>query len=133
MACVSARSRMRPVAPLAGSVDRNLPLIRTSQKFRESLPSRGAWIEILAYEYKLTDAVVAPLAGSVDRNSCAVNLIASAIGSLPSRGAWIEICGRRPYAGRRYVAPLAGSVDRNYLCASRTHRNPRRSPRGERG
>ena len=77
-----------------------------------SLPSRGAWIEILAYEYKLTDAVVAPLAGSVDRNFALTE----------------------SETKTQYVAPLAGSVDRNEAARHMIDRiAARRSPRGERG
>ena len=40
-------SRVRPaVAPLAGSVDRNGYIAITHFEEKESLPSRGAWIEI---------------------------------------------------------------------------------------
>ena len=55
-----------------------------------SLPSRGAWIEIIPWAAAVPALTVAPLAGSVDRN--------------------------RPAAARPAhpdVAPLAGSVDRN--------------------
>ena len=56
-----------------------------------SLPSRGAWIEIVF--------------SSLDFSSK---------GSLPSRGAWIEIYYDLTLKEwRDYVAPLAGSVDRN--------------------
>ena len=34
----------------------------------QSLPSRGAWIEIFMYSDFLMAVTVAPLAGSVDRN-----------------------------------------------------------------
>ena len=34
-----------------------------------SLPSRGAWIEIISMRVKLRSTQVAPLAGSVDRNT----------------------------------------------------------------
>ena len=56
----------------------------------ESLPSRGAWIEI----WRST--------GSTSANR-----------SLPSRGAWIEITTNCCGATGTHVAPLAGSVDRN--------------------
>src|SRR5699024_5600584 len=75
------------VAPLAGSVDRNL--------FPKSL--FRCW-------------KVAPLAGSVDRNivlgvALAVNLL-----SLPSRGAWIEIGGRkRAYSNAKQSLPSRGA------------------------
>ena len=35
------------VAPLAGSVDRNIAELRSRGIFVKSLPSRGAWIEIV--------------------------------------------------------------------------------------
>ena len=56
-----------------------------------SLPSRGAWIEMLRLLAALFGGVVAPLAGSVDRNFQRLPLLASAYPSLPSRGAWIEM------------------------------------------
>ena len=59
------------VAPLAGSVDRNPYEGVTEWKDVPSLPSRGAWIEIMR-KFKITGGVVS---------------------SLPSRGAWIEITG----------------------------------------
>ena len=40
-------SRGASVAPLAGSVDRNWCVEVAAEKNAESLPSRGAWIEIL--------------------------------------------------------------------------------------
>ena len=60
-----------------------------------SLPSRGAWIEIIT--------------GYV------INIIKW---SLPSRGAWIEIPYHRICEGFNLVAPLAGSVDRNMYPAA---------------
>ena len=62
------RAYRKGVAPLAGSVDRNQ--LRAGQFPRRfgSLPSRGAWIEMLDMAWSM-DAVL----------------------SLPSRGAWIEI------------------------------------------
>ena len=57
-----------------------------------SLPSRGAWIEILTMACSMFLPIVAPLAGSVDRNN-----------------------KRRVLKIRtNHVAPLAGSVDRNH-------------------
>ena len=62
-------SGLGDVAPLAGSVDRNhfpaLPVIEVTG----SLPSRGAWIEIIVYDGEELLGGVAPLAGSVDRNT----------------------------------------------------------------
>ena len=78
------------VAPLAGSVDRNgLTGVRWDESVR-SLPSRGAWIEIFR-----------PIMNQDNYTS------------LPSRGAWIEIPLCFVLCGPFGVAPLAGSVDRN--------------------
>ena len=54
----------------------------------ESLPVRGAWIEMIRWR------------------SCAGRK-----SSLPVRGAWIEITTARVGASRTRVAPRAGSVD----------------------
>ena len=61
------------VAPLAGSVDRNMRGGRPCAVLHESLPSRGAWIEIRPAFAWLAGARVAPLAGSVDRNVAPCN------------------------------------------------------------
>ena len=99
------------VAPLAGSVDRNL----------------GVWLAVVA-------AGVAPLAGSVDRNQQVYRIDLTDPASLPSRGAWIEIGCQRAARSARRVAPLAGSVDRNVFIGRNRNRLPMgRSPHGERG
>ena len=77
----------------------------------ESLPSRGAWIEMSCNRSGETRTRVAPLAGSVDRNRA--------------------VCGNQVGAGQ--VAPLAGSVDRNELGLCTVLVEAGRSPRGERG
>ena len=56
------------VAPLAGSVDRNIQPTMAEDSYQKSLPSRGAWIEILLGKLRAAREMVAPLAGSVDRN-----------------------------------------------------------------
>ena len=56
------------VAPLAGSVDRNLYPSAAATSLAQSLPSRGAWIEIGEALVIPMLREVAPLAGSVDRN-----------------------------------------------------------------
>ena len=83
------------VAPLAGSVDRNMVGLPLASACLRSLPSRGAWIEIFAV-LRMNSRVnaVAPLAGSVDRNSMMVGMLSASPWSLPSRGAWIEIARR---------------------------------------
>ena len=58
---------------------------------KASLPSRGAWIEMLGSVFAGLASTVAPLAGSVDRNSGHRATDTANSQSLPSRGAWIEI------------------------------------------
>ena len=83
------------------------PLLR----FGVSLPSRGAWIEILL-----------------------LTCVYGRMLSLPSRGAWIEIVTKKARFSTGHVAPLAGSVDRNTAFAlPASGLGDRRSPRGERG
>ena len=57
------------VAPLAGSVDRNMGTDLMAARDEGSLPSRGAWIEIYRERKEKKPMQL----------------------SLPSRGAWIEI------------------------------------------
>ena len=76
-----------------------------------SLPSRGAWIEMISDYTRYDLESVAPLAGSVDRNECKL--------TYPIDG--------------QHVAPLAGSVDRNNPHYVINLLNAGRSPRGERG
>ena len=98
------------VAPLAGSVDRNLNVWLSKTAYVVA-PLAGSVDRNLHFSRPDKGPLVAPLAGSVDRNT-AFALPASGLGeSLPSRGAWIEISARRSFS-------------------SRTHC---RSPRGERG
>ena len=61
--------RTKEVAPLAGSVDRNYVCREWLQVSQQSLPSRGAWIEMCDRRERQTRQLVAPLAGSVDRNA----------------------------------------------------------------
>ena len=72
---------MRFVAPLAGSVDRNITATM-----------------------RIGTVKVAPLAGSVDRNASDLYDAGVGVLSLPSRGAWIEIihapCGGAAYLRR---------------------------------
>ena len=56
------------VAPLAGSVDRNITTTTTVGAQTASLPSRGAWIEMSILPIALHPRMVAPLTGNVDRN-----------------------------------------------------------------
>ena len=72
-------------------MDRNNLQEVSLPQFAKSLPSRGAWIEILYWAKATMKAAVAPLAGSVDRNA-----------------------ERMEKQVKPWVAPLAGSVDRNW-------------------
>src|SRR5699024_8360 len=79
------------VAPLAGSVDRNVAAKMLVDDWLLSLPLRGAWIEILNSVSTPPVSCVAPLAGSVDRNWTTPFYRTCKVPSLPLRGAWIEI------------------------------------------
>ena len=120
-----------------------------------SLPSRGAWIEILSLPWltmpgnvapltgsvdrngpmlvaKLSPPYVAPLAGSVDRNhpagvACLVPEVAPLAGSVDRN------VTSQKYSSAFAVAPLAGSVDRNTYPRDIVIETGGRSPRGERG
>ena len=73
-------------------MDRNKAVFVCPVVPAESLPSRGAWIEITAQDVS-----------DLEYQS-----------SLPSRGAWIEIFSTGKAGQTPAVAPLAGSVDRNH-------------------
>ena len=100
------------VAPLAGSVDRNNIEIPVGSRFSTmSLPSRGAWIEIVTGTVRwAATAASLPSRGAWIEITLSVMLIGLPL-SLPSRGAWIEI------------------VSQDKSLPSRRSR----SPRGERG
>ena len=68
MSTVRISPAMSAVAPLAGSVDRNVHVLDAAAVDDESLPSRGAWIEMGLDGILQAGKTVAPLAGSVDRN-----------------------------------------------------------------
>ena len=63
------------VAPLAGSVDRNVVARDLKAVHVASLPSRGAWIEIASIASQSCILTVAPLTGSVDRNPYEVRVL----------------------------------------------------------
>ena len=122
---------------------------------RLSLPSRGAWIEILWPLQWLRLPLVAPLAGSVDRNALVLSFsrvsaaVAPLAGSVDRNG--LDVVSNlgemvAPLAGSvdrnisssaktivDTVAPLAGSVDRNGPLDGVLQIGGGRSPRGERG
>ena len=78
----------------------------------QSLPTRGAWIE-MAHTASVSPArAVAPHPGSVDGHTAAARIPEPVRSSLPTRGAWIEIKGSMAaVSGRLQVAPHTGSVD----------------------
>ena len=99
------------VAPLAGSVDRNLILTCRAPPGISVAPLAGSVDRNFLFAPGLTAlGLVAPLAGSVDRNSSFRVLLLGF-----------------------FVAPLAGSVDRNQQDPGVKVFVARRSPRGERG
>ena len=65
-----------------------MPMHNSILKRLESLPVRGAWIEILGFRNRGVK-----------------------VKSLPVRGAWIEITATLLIAGCSDVAPCEGSVD----------------------
>ena len=100
----------------------------------ESLPARGAWIEITVYGWVDTADMSLPARGAWIEMSIAWLDAHVVEGSLPARGAWIEImeyrekpprwpcrsphgerglkcCGIAEYNGDGGVAPRTGSVD----------------------
>ena len=80
------------VAPLAGSVDRNVQVAGGLRDGRGVAPLAGS-VDRNVSQYKSLSLgrAVAPLAGSVDRNSVSSLTFSPFSWSLPSRGAWIEI------------------------------------------
>ena len=100
------------VAPLAGSVDRNKRRALVQEPLGESLPSRGAWIEIPVPSGPVSDGGVAPLAGSVDRNPSTLTRLSSSL-VAPLAGSVDRNIFHKVMPFCVVVAPLAGSVDRN--------------------
>ena len=103
------------VAPLTGSVDRNIKDPVLASQVERSLPSRGAWIEMLSGEPYKSKRRVAPLTGSVDRNDLLATGVycpdvAPLTGSVDRNRSKV-----RETHGNSKVAPLTGSVDRNNL------------------
>ena len=81
------------VAPLAGSVDRNVTKRMGVRAGKKSLPSRGAWIEILQLWADTLADVSLPSRGAWIEILPGPPSRMMASASLPSRGAWIEIFG----------------------------------------
>ena len=81
---------LNPVAPFTGSVDWNINPGFCFYQIKTSLPSQGAWIEMVVEKFT--------------RYSW---------WSLPSQGAWIEMVFRLGLKKLQKVAPFTGSVDWN--------------------
>ena len=112
--CLVTEFVYEEVAPLTGSVDRNQPKPVSASGHWLSLPSRGAWIEMVNI-----CPLVPPSGRSLPSRGAWIEMSRLATcprrnpRSLPSRGAWIEISDTALRSACRTVAPLAGSVDRN--------------------
>ena len=121
------------VAPLAGSVDRNLLDQAVLAAEFESLPSRGAWIEIRRRGLRPQRRPWSlPSRGAwIEILSCFQNNLHSA--SLPSRGAWIEILLGFAGTVSQVSLPSRGAWIEMTRSASSGLPAGRRSPRGERG
>ena len=76
-----------------------------------SLPSRGAWIEIVSEAGELTWTASRSPHGERGLKFPPLTLPGIPITSLPSRGAWIEIDFTAFEKWAMEVAPLTGSVD----------------------
>ena len=79
-----------------------------------SLPSRGAWIEMVCgCVFIAKECLSLPSRGAWIEITIPCSRTLERWKSLPSRGAWIEIATSAASVGLTSVAPLAGSVDRN--------------------
>ena len=123
----------KAVAPHAGSVDRNVMCCLLYCDEVPSLPTRGAWIEILNGHTSQNCASVAPHAGSVDRNFICNFKPLFARMSLPTRGAWIEIKYQNCSPVSATSLPTRGAWIEIPVCKGDYEEVHRRSPRGERG
>ena len=76
----------------------------------ESLPVRGAWIEISPSAYNYAYIPSLPVRGAwIEISSW--RAMWNMLMSLPVRGAWIEMISPGTARGTEFVAPRAGSVD----------------------
>ena len=77
----------------------------------ESLPTRGAWIEILVAISLIFTTRSLPTRGAWIEIASAPNWALGYVRSLPTRGAWIEIVLAVKDGFYGDVAPHTGSVD----------------------
>ena len=75
-----------------------------------SLPTRGAWIEMLIEDNSLLRILSLPTRGAWIEMVMALSITRISM-SLPTRGAWIEIIGDKIAPSKEGVAPHTGSVD----------------------
>ena len=122
------------VAPLAGSVDRNIGFLKERKYIYRVAPLAGSVDRnqlILAVQ---NFRHVAPLAGSVDRNCLMAIGKASNFSSLPSRGAWIEISDTMAWTISRSLSLPSRGAWIEIIIGRRDGKDAgSRSPRGERG
>ena len=76
-----------------------------------SLPTRGAWIEILLILLLVVLLLRRSPHGERGLKSLPLLPAVYRLLSLPTRGAWIEIATAAATAKRQHVAPHTGSVD----------------------
>jgi len=77
----------------------------------ESLPTRGAWIEIQLQILRSESGTRRSPRGERGLKYYSKNTPTKTTSSLPTRGAWIEMDLTLAAVVVRYVAPHAGSVD----------------------
>jgi len=78
---------------------------------KQSLPARGAWIEIEIYRRGTCDGDSRSPHGERGLKLYASQKEPEETPSLPARGAWIEICSDSCTEVSAFVAPRTGSVD----------------------
>ena len=83
----------------------------TQYLYRASLPSRGAWIEIVFLDGAYDVFTRRSPRGERGLKLAFFGAVMCIMSSLPSRGAWIEIGVFWRGDVHYVVAPLAGSVD----------------------
>ena len=100
----------------------------------ESLPARGAWIEIPASRIRLCIAVSRSPHGERGLKYCRRSLPWSTWESLPARGAWIEIREYRACEALVHSRSPHGERGLKSVMGARNKMRVRgRSPHGERG
>ena len=88
-----------------------LPACAPHAQTSQSLPVRGAWIEIIKWKKKANRNGCRSPCGERGLKSLIPSSVFRILTSLPVRGAWIEIIVYSFIAIFVYVAPRAGSVD----------------------